>query len=445
MISTITSSFFGALIVLGVIIVLHELGHFLVAKFFKIKVETFSVGFGPRLFGFRYGETDYRVSAFPLGGYVKMAGENPTDNITGDPREFLSKPKWQRFLVALAGPAMNVILAVGLMTGYYMYGSEIFEYQTKPADVGVVEPDSAAAQAGIQPGDRIVSIAGKENPTWQDVESRIMTNPNQTLAVRLERGGRIVDASLKPRPATENMATGPTEIGQAGMCPYIPVVIKRIEPGYPAESAGLVVGDEIVAVNGVSLKSACRTIQERIQATSDATFPLTIVRNGEHKEVQVTPVKDNGRKVIGIDISIPMTTVQSGLGAAFSKSIETNVYQATLMFQVIGRLFRREASLDQLAGPIGIVRISGQAFDLGAGPLIYLMAFISLNLGVINLLPIPILDGGVMLLLLIEGLMRRDLSLRVKERIVQVGFVFLLVLMVFVIYNDVLKLMPSRP
>src|SRR5436190_4153218 len=185
MISTITSDIIGALIVLGVIIVLHELGHFLVAKFFGIRVETFSVGFGPRLAGFRYGETDYRVSAFPLGGYVKMAGENPTDNPTGDPHEFLSKPKWQRFMVAAAGPAMNIVLAVVLLTGVYMHGSEIPAYWSEPAVVGIVEQNSVAAKAGIQVGDRIIALDGKSDPTWQEVENKIITNAGTPLSAKL--------------------------------------------------------------------------------------------------------------------------------------------------------------------------------------------------------------------------------------------------------------------
>src|SRR5688572_32931362 len=169
MISNITSDILVALVVLGVIIVIHELGHFLVAKFFKIKVETFSVGFGPRLFGFRRGDTDYRISAFPLGGYVKMAGENPGENVTGADNEFLSKPKWQRFLVAAAGPAMNIVLAVGLLTGLFMYGTEVPQFAEGEAVVGVVEADSPARAAGIQDGDRILSIDGKDDPNWEEV------------------------------------------------------------------------------------------------------------------------------------------------------------------------------------------------------------------------------------------------------------------------------------
>src|SRR5262247_4116718 len=165
-----------AIVVLGVIIVIHELGHFLVAKFFKIKVEIFSVGFGPRLFGCRKGEKDYRISAFPLGGYVKMAGETPMDAVTGEAYEFLSKPKWQRFLVAVAGPAMNVILAVGLITGLYIYGTEVPEFLIGAVVVGAVDHDSPAEKAGLKAGDEIVSFDGKTNPTWEDVQNQIVTS-----------------------------------------------------------------------------------------------------------------------------------------------------------------------------------------------------------------------------------------------------------------------------
>src|SRR5262249_11329459 len=175
MIGSIFSNIGVAIVVLGVIIVLHELGHFLVAKFFKIKVETFSVGFGPRLVGFRKGDTDYRISAFPLGGYVKMAGDTPTETLTGEAYEFLSKPKWQRFRVAAAGPAMNILLAIGLIAGLYMYGTDVPEFLVGQAVINVVEAGSPADKAGIKPGDQIVSFDGKEKPDWQDVQNTIVT------------------------------------------------------------------------------------------------------------------------------------------------------------------------------------------------------------------------------------------------------------------------------
>jgi len=199
MIGSVFSNIVVALFVLGVIIVIHELGHFLVAKFFKIKVETFSVGFGPRLVGFRKGETDYRISAFPLGGYVKMAGETPADTITGEAYEFLSKPKWQRFLVAVAGPVMNVILAVGLIAGLYVYGTDVPEFLIGQAVIGVVEPGSPADTVGIKPGDEIVSFDGKERPDWQDVQDRILTNAGRQLPIVVERNGRQIPFTLTPQ------------------------------------------------------------------------------------------------------------------------------------------------------------------------------------------------------------------------------------------------------
>jgi regulator of sigma E protease len=312
----------------------------------------------------------------------------------------------------------------------------------EPAVVGVVEQGSAAATAGMQPGDRIVALDGKQNPTWQEVESKIFTNPGTSLTTTLNRDGRTIETRITPERQTQDGPAGPAEVGEAGFCPVIPVVIKKVWKGFPGDAAGLQPGDEIVAVKGIQLKSACRPIQEVIKSIPEVSFPLTILRQGEKRDVEVGTTLDDGQKRIGMDIPYPMVQVKHRLGEAFQQSIAMNQEQATLMFQVIGKLFRREASLNQLAGPIGIVRVSGQAYELGAGALIRLMAFISLNLGVLNTLPIPILDGGVMLLILVESIIRRDLSLRVKERIVQVGFVFLLVLTVLVLYNDVMKLMP---
>ncbi len=268
-----------AFLVLGVIIVIHELGHFLVAKFFKIRVETFSVGFGPRLIGFRYGDTDYRISAFPLGGYVKMAGENPGDSVTGAPNEFLSKPKWQRFLVASAGPIMNIVLAVGLLTALFMHGTEIPEFSEGEAIIGTVEAGSPAQTAGIQAGDRITSIAGKDRPNWEDVEVRVMMNGGQSIPIVLNRNGEVVETSLTP------IKQGKNDAGFSGMHPKIRAtnIIAKLQSGFPAENAGLLPGDEIVEVNGIDLKASGRGVSEIIQSLTEETFPITILRNGAKK------------------------------------------------------------------------------------------------------------------------------------------------------------------
>jgi regulator of sigma E protease len=428
-----------AFIVLGIIIVIHELGHFLVAKFFKIKVETFSVGFGPRLVGFRYGETDYRISAFPLGGYVKMAGENPGESVTGAANEFMSKPKWQRFLVASAGPAMNIVLAVGLLTGLYMRGTEVPEFAEGEAIVGQVDAGSPAQAAGIQTGDRIVGIAGKEQPNWEEVEARVMTNGGLTIPVVLNRDGNEVRTSLTP------VKQGKNEAGYSGMQPKLRVtnIIGNVQLDSPAQNAGLKPKDEIIAVNGTQLKDSQAGVSELIQKLTDETFPLTILRDGKTMEVSVTPKLKDGRRMIGVGFTFSTVVVKENFGGALTRAVDKNVEYGTLIFQVLGKLVRREASMKSVDGPIMIVKQTAEFYDLGLEHLLQLMAMISLNLGLINLLPIPILDGGVMLLLLVEGVMRQDLSLAFKERVVQVSFVFLLTLMVFVLYNDVVKILPS--
>ena len=443
MIGSIASNIVIALIVLSVIIVIHELGHFLVAKFFKIKVETFSVGFGPRLVGFAIGETDYRISAFLLGGYVKMAGETPSDTITGEAYEFLSKPKWQRFLVAAAGPAMNVFLAIGLVMGLYLYGTDVPEFVLGQAVIGIVEPGSPAEKAGLKPGDLVVSLDGKEKPDWQAVQNNFLTSPGRTLPIVIERAGRRIETTITPE------RRGREDAGYAGMLPVIRTVVRAVQPNSPAMAAGVKPGDEIIRVNGVDLRNSGRTIQQAIQETTEKTFPITVVRNENPRQeivLDVTPVLRDGRKMIGIDVPFPTVHMKLGLLGALQKSIETNKENAVLIFQVIGRLIKRQASLRQLDGPVGIVAVSGQAYEAGLDTLLTFMAVISLNLGILNILPIPILDGGVILLLVIESLMGHDLSLRMKERIVQASFVFLLMLTVIVLYNDVVKLLPpSQP
>jgi regulator of sigma E protease len=434
------TSIVAAAIVLGVIIFLHELGHFLVARFFKIRVDTFSVGFGPRAIGFKRGDTDYRISWFPLGGYVKMAGDTPSETLTGAPHEFLSKPKWQRFLVASAGPIMNVILAVVLLTGLFMHGLEVPQFLVTQSDVGIVEAGSPADKAGVQNGDRIVSLDDKQNPNWQDIESRIELSAGKPMTLLLNRNGESINTTLTPD------KKAPSDRGYAGMAPHLPVIVKSVW-GEPAKAAGLQPGDEITAVNGIELKNTSSSIQGIIQGISAPDFPIVVVRGGESRKFQITPVSRNGQpysgtgqRYIGMDLQPPPSvTIKLGFSEAFSKSISTNVDYGREILKVIGKLFKREASIKQLDGPIGIVRASGDALNEGWAHLIGLMALISLNLGLLNVMPIPVLDGGVMLMLIVESLMGRDLSLRIKERIIQVSVVALLMLTVLVLYNDVVK------
>jgi len=441
MIGSVFSNIGVAIVVLGFIIVIHELGHFLVAKFFKIKVETFSVGFGPRIVGFRKGDTDYRISAFPLGGYVKMAGDTPSDTLTGEAHEFLSKPKWQRFLVAAAGPSMNIILAVVLIAGLYMYGTDVPEFMVGQAIINVIEPGSPAEKAGIKPGDQILEFDGKQNPDWQDVQNAVLTSPGRNIPIVVERAGKRVELTVTPE------RKGREEAGDVGMFPYYrKLVVQDFQPNSPALSAGVQRGDEIVAVNGTGIQESGLTLQQIIQKIPGDSFPITVVRDSKRLDFQVSTVMQDGRRMIGIILQTPVVHIKLGPLQAIQKSIQNNTENAVLIFQVIGRLVKREASMKQLEGPISIINISGRAYQEGFVTLFMFMALISMNLGILNIMPIPILDGGVMLLLIIESLLGRDLSLRMKERIVQASVVFILMLMVIVLYNDVLKLLPpSQP
>jgi regulator of sigma E protease len=237
---------------------------------------------------------------------------------------------------------------------------------------------------------------------------------------------------------------GPNDTGYAGFEPIIVTnVIQSVAPDSPAEAAGIKPGDEIAAVGGVEAKKSGTVVKRAIQENTSETLTLTITRDGRNMDIEVIPRFEDNERRIGVAFLSPTVMIQESFPGALSRSIDKNVEYGTLIFHVLGRLINRDLPMKAVDGPIGIVRIAGQFWEAGMAPLITLMAMISLNLGIMNLLPIPILDGGVMLLLLIESLMGRDLSLALKERIVQVSFVFLLTLMVFVLYNDVVKLLPT--
>jgi regulator of sigma E protease len=428
-------------VILGFMILIHEFGHFAVAKLLGVRVEQFAIGFGKRLFGFRKGETDYRINALPLGGYVKMSGENPMDERSGDPAEFMSHPRWHRFLIAIAGPAMNILFAVGLLTCVYMVHYEYPSFFDEPAVIGWVQQDTPAARAGIQMGDRIVRIEGIENPTWEQVIPREALNPNQALDVTFERGGKVFTKTIVPE------AYGPNQMGSAGWAPKeASFPITDLEPGMPAEKAGMKLGDQILSVDGQAI-TGLEAMIESLKRTKDKPIQIVVQRDGKPISFTVRPVlsdiKGDQRYRVGVG-SAPMTVSSLPLAAAFRKSVEQNKQGSLLILELVQKMVQHKISIRSIEGPIGIGRAAGQAASKkGWTPLLELTAGISLNLGIFNLLPIPIMDGGVILLLFVESLLRRDISLRIKERIYQAAFVFLVLFAVMVIYNDVAKMLPS--
>jgi len=430
--------------ILGFMILIHEFGHYATAKLLGVRVEQFAIGFGKKLIGFRKGETEYRINALPLGGYVKMSGENPGDARTNDPGEFLSHPRWHRFIIAIAGPTMNITFAIALLTIVYMVHFEHPVYLDKPAVVASVKPDSPAAKIGVQPGDRIARLEGIDNPTWEQVSFKEMLNPNQPLDVTIQRGNQSFEKTITP-----DLHTSRDGYGTAGWYADEPVVVGNLEASMPAAKAGIKEGDKIIALDGKPLASI-ETMIESLQQTKDKPVELTAVRDGQTLKFQVQPLlaktEDPSlqRYRIGFQNKPEMKVGSLPFPQAFQKSLEDNKTNAALILQLVQKLIQRKVSIKTFSGPIGIAQDAGEAAqEKGWTPLLALTSGISLNLGILNLLPIPILDGGVILLLFVETLIRRDISLQIKERIYQVAFVFLVLFTVVVVYNDIAKILPG--
>ncbi len=429
-------------IFLGILILIHEFGHYAAAKLCGVRVETFSLGFGKRLVGFRKGDTDYRISALPLGGYVKMAGENPLEAHSGAPDEFVSHPRWQRFLIALAGPAMNILLAVGVLTGVNMFHYEHAKFLDEPAVVGEVEADSPAAKAGIQVGDRIVRIDGWQNPTWEDVELKSAIQRKVPLDIAVQRGNEVLETPVAAMPDMSDASQPP----MLGLIPEEPIIVSQIESGMPAALAGMQVGDQIVAINGVPMRSL-HSVITYLQKEGGRPAAITALRNGHEVKFTATPVitTDRGEKRYRLGFGAERYTVSRlPFWKAFDESISQNKKYSLLIVDMVRKMLRNEASIKQMEGPIGIARAAGEVAQQPGWPIkLGFLAAISLNLGIFNLLPIPILDGGLILLLIIETVLQRDISVRIKERIYQTAFVFLVLFAVVVIYNDIMKVMPG--
>ena len=421
--------------VLGVLVFVHELGHFLAAKRVGIRVLKFQLGFNPTILSFKYGETEYGIGALPLGGYVKMAGEANEDGPTGDPREFLSKTRWERFQVLFMGPAMNLLLAFVLLAGILYQGAEVASYSDQPVTVGLVKPDSAAARADIRPGDRIISVAGHRIDTWEEFYVTIGTRANREVPIGLLRNG--LDVTKTVTPVAEDKSR--FETGDIGVLPNVHPHLAAISDGEPGSKAGLKAGDVIVAANGAPM-----TYQEEfrqvIRKNADTPLTLSILRAGSPMSLTVTPRMNGKVGYLGVTPVDDTKTIKPSILGAFRLSAEKNWGMTVMIGQTIWGLLTRELSPKQLMGPIAIAQVSGESAQLGWMPLLGLMVTLSLNLGLLNLMPIPMLDGGHITIMALEGIARRDFSVKVKEKVLLAGFVVLMMLMVTVFYNDLSRI-----
>ena len=435
----VIQSIWWLIVLIAGMILLHEAGHYWFARLFDVRIDTFSFGFGPRLFGFRRGETDFRFSLILFGGYVRMAGEVPGDESASDPRSFLRKPRWQRLIILFAGPFMNLVLAVGILTGLFMWHYE------KPADstpvIGYLAPNGPAEKAGIQDGDKIVQVDNNFNPSWEDIQIREAASVNRPMDVWVERGGRRQRIALTPdldKKSGLGFAGWEEEFDQ----------IAAIVPGMPAENAGLRLGDVLLKVDGQAVLSTPH-LQQLINSGNGKPVSVTYMRGGKPGTLTLAPKRgtlDGGpeRWIIGVGLAPRTVVTRLSLPEALMASMQQNKKFATVMFQFLGGVIERRISPKSvLAGPIGIAQASRTAAQEGPVQFLGLMSMVSLNLAIFNLLPIPILDGGTIMLLLLEMVMRRDLSLQVKETVFKLGFVFLMAVVVFAIYNDISRIIPG--
>jgi regulator of sigma E protease len=437
------------LLVLGLMVLVHEFGHFVVAKWCGVRVEAFAIGFGKRLVGFVRNGTDYRINALPLGGYVKMAGEIPGEETSNDPGDLNNHPRWQRMLIAVAGPVANFILAFGLMTGAYMLHNEVNEYISGPAITDYISPTTDVAKTGIHSGDTIVHFDSVENPTWEDILNHASLNPNQTVRFSYIDNGKRINTTLHL-----TYSGGPDKFSvesalAMGLVPKMqntPLKVASPVAGGPADRAGLQAGDQIVSVDGLTIRSIPALLWY-LQDQKGKPATLSILRNGQSLSLTVTPeLSDAGDGTQAWHLGFravepPVKVEQLSFRKSLSASLEFNKKNSLLVFDVLKGMFERHISVKSLSGPIGIGEVVHDAAQApGWMPLIGTMAMISINLGIFNLLPFPILDGGMIFLLLVESFFRRDLPMPVKERIYQVAFVCILLFAAMVIFNDITKL-----
>ena len=429
--SNLPTNILAFVLVLGVLVFVHELGHFLFAKLFRVRVFIFSFGFGRRLFGFKKGDTDYRVSLIPLGGYVQMAGDTHDDEEAGNHEgDLLSKPKWQRFLILFAGPGMNLLVAISFLAFLFMAGTE--ELRDSDPVLGTILPDKPAAEAGLETGDRVLSVNGEPVRTWTDFKMLVNMKPGENLELVYERGDTTGRARVRP----ERIETDYGVIGQIGATAYIELEAGRVMEASAAERAGLRRGDRIVEAAGGPVRHWDELVTILDERKGRVT-PLVVERDGARIPLTLPAMRTENEAYPGFIPPIELRKLP--FGAAVRESIDQNMRMVRYTFAVLARFFRFEGSARDFSGPISIARISGEMLRTGWQAFVFLMASISLQLAIMNLLPIPVLDGGHIFILLIESIAGRELSVTVKDRIMRVGIAMLATLMIVVLFNDVVQ------
>ncbi len=429
---------------LAALIFVHELGHFLFARRYGVVVEKFALGFGPKLIGFTRGGTEYLIAAIPLGGYVKMKGEDPTEELADTRGSFMEARVHHRIAIAFAGPLFNFLFAIAIFIGVYMAGVPSLD-----TTVGSVHDDMPAMAAGLQTGDRIVEVNGEKVELWEELLEIVHNSPGKQIKFLIDRDNKMLPFTITPivKPIT-NLLGDEKKVGLIGITP-LRNIISYVEKGSPADKAGLQEGDRLVSVDG----NPIRELQDLKPTAIDKPgqeLTFSLLRDGQPLDVKVTPelktIQDEkGAEmnigVIGLNLRGNMLKESYSLPGAVLRSLEETGNMIYLILVSIHKMIFGSIPSNSIGGPILIFQVYGEQARQGFSELVYLTALLSINLGLINLLPIPILDGGHIFFFLIEMIKGRPVSERNRERASQVGLFMILSLMVFAFYNDIMRLM----
>lgn len=431
----------AGIIMLGILVFVHELGHFCIAKVAGVKVLKFSLGFGPRIVSKQWGETEYMVCAVPLGGYVQMLGEGGGEEGEGTElspeerqRSFAEKAVSRRMAIVAAGPLMNLLLPFLILPVAYMVGIELPAYLDRAPCVGYVAPASEGSEAGFLAGDCIAAVNDDPVPSWTELEKSLVVNAGSPLEFLVSRGQQTVTVTMVPEDG------GLEGLRSLGLHPRQEAVVGGLAPGMPAQAAGMEVGDRIVVVGETPIGS-WYDLKPAIQALEGRAEAISVERDGQLLTLTLKPVREDGS-----DYLIGVAPLQEGVFKRFGfldavragadRTVE--LIRLTLVF--IQKMFAGHVSTKSIGGPITVVQIAGQAAQTDLASVLTILAFLSIQLGILNLLPIPILDGGHLFFNLFELVLRRPLSLRTREIAQQIGLVLIIMLMVLAFYNDIVRI-----